>query len=399
MFKLWNRLMCLAIVFAAARGFTADLANLPPNTWEPVKFKVEQLAGGSPDEKGDWANVGWNKLVYDSVGKRVLFYDRWSDKKHGGYTIYGNCLFSFDPVTSKVTPLKIDNWKKIDVPTGYHTVPLDEDVKEPTPFSRHVYQVFEFVPDLNSVFIYSGANGSLVDPEVKQFKPEVLKDLSAAWRLDLEKKTWTPVAEPGIPMTLDSCMAYCADTKSLILATWGNADLRGKIAILDIASGKWHKAKQETATAGGGLTIVYDPPRKRMILGGGGPCNGDKKSPLWRNMYAFDPKTEIVTKLANCPSRLCSAPLAYDSKHDVFLMAFAAEGSDEPSGVFCYDPRKDTWSEVKTANPVPAPDGAKWCGWLKMCYDPDHDCFVGMLNQNRFYLFRYVPETQVATKK
>src|SRR5262252_4330697 len=84
----------------------ADLDKLPPNTWVELKYTTTQPEGG-PDEQGQWRPVGWNKLVYDPDGKRVLFYDRWVDKKHGGVTIYGNCLFAFDPATAKVKPIKI----------------------------------------------------------------------------------------------------------------------------------------------------------------------------------------------------------------------------------------------------------------------------------------------------
>ena len=75
-------LLMLVTLSSAAAG---DLPSLPPNTWVPIKPLTQQPAG--EDEKGQWMNVGWNKLVYDAAGQRVLFYDRWHDKKHGGYTI------------------------------------------------------------------------------------------------------------------------------------------------------------------------------------------------------------------------------------------------------------------------------------------------------------------------
>ena len=83
--------LCGTVASAAA----ADVKDLPANTWVEIKYTTEQPA--DPAEKGQFAPQGWNKLVYDPDGKRVLFYDRWIDKKHGGYTIYGNCLFGFDP--------------------------------------------------------------------------------------------------------------------------------------------------------------------------------------------------------------------------------------------------------------------------------------------------------------
>src|SRR5260370_13474943 len=116
------------------------LSSLPANTWVPLRPNTVQPAGA--EERGRWVNAGWNKLVYDPDGKRVLFYDRWVDKKHGGTTIYGNCLFSFEPDSAKLTPLKIDGWVKRPTPNGgYRTEPLPHQ-DEPTPSSRHAYHGF-----------------------------------------------------------------------------------------------------------------------------------------------------------------------------------------------------------------------------------------------------------------
>src|SRR2546423_1692513 len=104
-------LTLLALLGITSIGSAQDLAKLPANTWMEIKYTTVQPPDAS--EKGHWVSAGWNKIVYDADGKRVLFYDRWHDKKHGGTTIYGNCLFAFDPATARLTPLKIDNWTKI----------------------------------------------------------------------------------------------------------------------------------------------------------------------------------------------------------------------------------------------------------------------------------------------
>src|SRR6185437_2504979 len=152
------RVSLLALLLAVPVCRAADLANLPANTWVELKYTTEQ-PGGDADEKGRWQPVGWNKLVYDPDGKRVLFYDRWVDRKHGGLTIYGNCLFAFDPATAKVKPIKIDNWtKRVPKKGGYRTVALPQNDKEPTPCPRHVYHAFAYAPGLKAVFISNGAN-------------------------------------------------------------------------------------------------------------------------------------------------------------------------------------------------------------------------------------------------
>src|SRR5262245_11614733 len=111
------RFATLLVLFVGVSWSKAkDLEKLPANTWVEIKYTTQQP--GPPDQKGIVARQCWNKLVYDADGKRCLFYDRWIDKKHGGYTIYGNCLFSFDPAKGVLTPIKIDNWAKMEPKGG-----------------------------------------------------------------------------------------------------------------------------------------------------------------------------------------------------------------------------------------------------------------------------------------
>ena len=52
-----------------SKGRQSDVQYAPKavtNTWPP----------SDPEEKGLFARQGWNKIVYDPDGKRVLFYDR-----------------------------------------------------------------------------------------------------------------------------------------------------------------------------------------------------------------------------------------------------------------------------------------------------------------------------------
>lgn len=378
MMLLVSRLSLLGVLLTATAGSAAELEKLPANTWTPIKPTTVQPE--AEDEKGQWMNVGWNKLVYDVEGKRVLFYDRWYDKKHGGTTIYGNCLFSFDPASAKLVPVRIDHWGKESTPTGgYRTIVLPENEKEPTPCPRHVYHAFDYVPELKSVFICNGANQSAM------LKGEVLghKLCTDTWRLDVDKKTWTKLASEQHPANqLEDGMAYCPATKSIVYAG------HGKVWILDLDKGQWRKAKSELPRSHMGMTVHYDAPRKRILLAGGGAYGKyQTKAGGFNSLYAFDPVTEQITKLADCPTALCRAALAHVVKHDLFITvaAFQGEGIEQPSGMFAYDPAKGAWRQLKPA------DGLPWDkGWLPLCYDKQHDCLIGMV-KTTFYAFRYVP--------
>jgi hypothetical protein len=357
-----------------------DLSR-PANTWVPIKPVIVQPTYA--EEKGQWINAGWNKLVYDPDGKRVLFYDRWYDKKHGGTTIYGNCLFSFDPADTKLTPLKIDNWAKLPVAGGgYRTVPLPANDQILTPCSRHVYHGFEYVPDLRSVFICNGANQSAM------LKDKVLgHDLCTdTWKFDLTTRTWTKLnSREHPPNRLEDGMAYCPDTKSIVYAG------HGKIWILDIEKGQWRRSNTELPRYHMGMTVFHDPSRKRMLLAGGGMYDKwHTKAGGFNTLYAFDPVTERISRLGDCPTAMCRGALAYDSRRDLFFLAVSLKGTkvEQPSGVFAYDPKMDEWKEVKASNPVPLANG-----WMPLCYDARHDCLIGMAGTT-FYAFRCAAEKE-----
>ncbi len=373
----------LVLLGAVPVAVAQELARLPPNTWVEIKYITQQPA--DPAEKGSFARQGWNKLVYDPDGKRVLFYDRWVDKKHGGVTIYGNCLFAFDPAAAKLTPLKIDNWTRISTKKGgYRTVALPENDTEPTPCSRHVYHGFEYVPDLKAVFLCNGANQTAVQKDGKLVGHDLC---DGTWRLDLKTNRWAQIRSDQCPPNrLDDSMAYCPDIKSIVYA-----GARRQLWILDLAKGQWRKSKQSPpARTAFGQTIFYDPPRKRMLVLGGGPLDGWQKGKAaeFRELYAFDPETETVQRLADGPTAFYSSHLAYDSRRDLFVAVAVFNKGEQPSGMFGYDPKKDTWHEIKPANAIPP--HRNWFGWMQLCYDAHHDCLIGKVN-DRFYAFRYEP--------
>jgi hypothetical protein len=156
----------LLILTMVSTGHAADLKRLPANTWVEIEYKTIQPARAA--DKGSFAPQGWNKIVYDPDGRRVLFYDRWIDKPHGGYTIYGNCLFALDPARARLRPLKIDHWTKKDTREGgYRTLALPQNETEPTPCPRHVYRAFEHVPKLKAVFLCNGANQTALNKRGK----------------------------------------------------------------------------------------------------------------------------------------------------------------------------------------------------------------------------------------
>ncbi|MBI3858342.1 MAG: hypothetical protein HY293_21880 [Planctomycetes bacterium] len=360
-------------------AFLSAQTESPPNTWVTLKPVMEQPK--DPSEQGTWNNAGWNKLVYDAAAKRVLFYDRWFDSKHGGYTIYGNCLFAFDPATSRLAPLKISNWTRVK-DQHYRTVPLPENDLEPSPCDRHVYHAFDLVPDLRAVVLCNGANQAAAQGEIKGH--DVVHN---TWSFDLEKGAWSRIESKEHPQNdLEDGMAYAPETKSIIYAG------HGKIWILNLASGQWRKAKKDLPRDHMGMTVFHDPPRKRLLLVGGGSYDRmDSKEAGFNAVYAFDPATEELAKLADSPVPHCRGALAYDSKRDLFFSVanFESKSGTQASGMFRYDPKADAWSEVKCENGIPMRKSFGQA-WMPLCYDAANDQLLGIAGP-AFHAFRYAP--------
>jgi hypothetical protein len=59
-----------------------------------------------------------------------------------------------------------------------------------------------------------------------------------------------------------------------------------------------------------------------MLIAGGGTLDAwlKGKAPAFHELYAFDPKTEAVQRLADAPTTLYSQHLAHDTKRDLFWL-------------------------------------------------------------------------------
>jgi hypothetical protein len=159
---------------------------------------------------------------------------------------------------------------------------------------------------------------------------------------------------------------------------------------MQIDQGQWRRARNPLPRSHMGISVFYDAPRQRVLLVGGGTYGKwQTKEGGFNTVYAFDPKTEAITRLADCPTALCRGALAHDKKRDLFVAIASLKGDQvqQPSGMFCYDPNKDAWHQIQPANPLP---DLKSTFWMPLCHDSTHDCFIGMVGTT-FYAFRYVP--------
>ncbi len=130
------------------------------------------------------------------------------------------------------------------------------------------------------------------------------------------------------------------------------------------------------------------PGSARCWSGGGTYGQWRTKAGGFNTLYAFDPRTEAITRLADCPTVLCRAALAHDTKRDLFVTVASLKGGqvEQPSGMYAYDPQQDAWHRITPTNPMPDLPSTFW---MPLCYDSTHG-FIGLAGAT-FQAFRYAP--------
>ena len=97
--------------------------TIPGNQW--VKRPAPTVAT-LPNFPGEYDPRGWNHILYDPVGKRMVLYDGYVDASRPT-SIYANALWTYDPVTNRLALESVSNWKR---QSGV-TVPLPQNVSTP----------------------------------------------------------------------------------------------------------------------------------------------------------------------------------------------------------------------------------------------------------------------------
>mgnify|MGYP000867942578 CR=1 FL=1 len=355
---------------APAAAFRDDM---PPNVWVRVKPRYEP-----PPDGGKHLPEGWNKLVYDPVGRRVVYMDRWKDEKRSK-SIYANAVMAFDVGANVVTCVKLTNWKRQDVKGGgYRTVALPENEADPTPCDRHPYGNLTLVPDQNSVYLGAGANRTAIDGERKSHA--VCGD---TWRLDLAAGKWLRIDEAAAkpPGGLEDAMEYDRAAKVIVRICRGSATW-----LLDVEKGRWRDAgAKDNPGSGMGAAMCYDSKRGRVMVFGGAGKGGKAWNEPHPECYAYSVKDNAWTRLADAPVPVRAMGAAYDSKRDAVMIH--VNRKDRPAFFGFYLPEKDEWVRLDLPEGLPAPVP----NWHTLAYDEAHDVFVraaGPWEDPQWWLFR-----------
>ncbi len=383
--KIRIGVLCLLVAGCAgmARGEGTELGevtfrpDMPVNTW--VRVEPEYVA---PPSGGRHWPSGWNKLVYDPVGKRMIYMDRWRDDVRKN-TIYANAVMEFDIVENRVTCLKLTNWKRRDLGGGaYQTVPMPENEDEPTPADRHPYGNMTVVPEQNALYLAGGANQTA--------RPRSAP--AETWRFDLEEHVWTKVeSDVTPPNLLEDVMEYDPSNRIIVrLARDGR-----QTWLLDIDEGQWRNAEAENnPRCGKSAAMCYDSKRERILLYGGPGRQGQAWNDPGPEMWAYSVEENAWTRLPDAPVSARAPGMAYDARRDV-VMIHARDGRDGPPTVAFYFPEENEWRVLELPEEAEGPSPS----WHTLAYDPVNDVFVrtaGGYTDPQWWLFRPDPSKAVA---
>ena len=363
-------LAAVAAALLGAAGVASAALSIPSNTWVTQPAPTQVTLSGFP---GTFQPRGWNHMLFDPVGKRMILYDGYLDATRP-YNIYANALWTYNVLTNTLSLETVSNWAFL----NSATTPLPANSTNPTPFDRHSYSCIALAPELNRLYIWGGANSSVSTDWVGD-----------TWVYDLGTKTWHQANPATHPFNvLEQTMTYDPNVHRLVVfggatAGYGSGD---HAWLFDTQSELWEQATTASTPAPrNSQSMVFDPMRKVSYLFGGGtyPNPGN-------DMWAFDANQRIWQQIIpqNSPPPVRRfACMAYDSKHDIVLLWGGVQSSTALlNDTWLYQPSTRTWTQLLPAASPPANGSYN----EDLAYDVDNDVFI-LHVYGLFYLFRYAP--------
>lgn len=358
----------LAVAVLGAAPEAGAVLSIPSNTWVKQPTPAQTTL---PGFTGTFQARGWNHMVYDPLGKRMILFDGYMDAAHP-YSIYANALWTYDVLANRLSLEKVNNWARIN---GITTA-LPANATDPTPFDRHSYGCTVFVPETNRLYMWGGANSSIANDYIGD-----------TWVYDFATKAWHQVNAATHPFNVFEQMStYDPNTHRFVVyggatASYGSGDAAW---LLDVTTELWEKATTaSTPPARMSQSMVFDSMRRVSYVFGGGtvyPNPGNE-------MFVFDASARVwqqVLPQNSPPSVRRFASMAYDSRHDIVMLWGGINSTSVLNDTWLYRPSTRQWQQLL---PPASPPNANMSN-EDLIYDPDNDVFI--LHQNGdFWLYRF----------
>ena len=362
-----------AALLAIAAPATA--ITIPTNSWVKQPTPSHATLPGFP---GTFEARGWNHMLYDSVGQRMVLYDGYLDATRP-YSIYANALWTYDLNANRLSLESVSNW----VRQNGATVPLPANTTTPTPYDRHSYSGIAIVPYKNRLYMWGGANNSIPT-----------NYLGDTWCYDFGTRLWReiPWVDPHPYTAFEQGMVWDSAARKLVLYAGAPSGYKDgdRAFTFDPATEQWSDRSAVTQpSVRMSESMVYDPVRRVSWVFGGGTY-GVAGNELWKFDATNGAWQQVTPSGAIPPARRFGA-LAYDSRNDVILLwGGIVDDVTQLNDTWIFKPAIQQWQQLVPAASPPS------SGWNSedLAYDPVNNAFI--LHQNgEFWLYRYATSGDV----
>ncbi|HET7497271.1 MAG TPA: kelch repeat-containing protein [Candidatus Eisenbacteria bacterium] len=368
---LWLQRTSAALLAAAllvVSGEAEAALSIPSNTWvkQPTPSQVG-LSGFS----GQFQARGWNRMMYDPLGKRTILFDGYMDASRP-YTIYANALWTYDVLANRLSLEKVNNWARLN---GI-TTPLPANTTDPTPFDRHSYACIAFVPEKNEVVMWGGANSSISNDYIGD-----------TWIYSFATRAWREVTAATHPFNVfEQTATYDPNTHRFVVFGGATSSYGSGTSawLFDVNSELWEQASTpSTPPARMSQSMVYDSMRRVSYVFGGGTVYPNPGNEMW----TFDASARVWSQVSpqnSPPSVRRFAAMAYDTKHDLVMLWGGTNNTTALTDTWIYRPSTRQWQQLFPPASPPNLDMSN----EDLIYDPDNDVFMLHMNGD-FWLYRY----------
>lgn len=305
---------------------------IPPDTW------VKVLTGDLPAQTNDW-----EQLVYvPALQRSVMLSQYHQNNSEPNESIVG---YNFD----------INAWDVLDMGGLFHT--------ENMPEGGESQGYFDFNPNNNTIDYHCCTSGS-----------NQAENVNHTWWFDVVGQSGRDKQTPLEPTSLQPGGAF--DVAHNVAVMYGGGSYVGTW-LYDPVANVW----LPTATLGTPPDpsvilpgMAYSSSAQQVVLYGGRSSSG---STYYADLYSYDVPSNTWTFISPAggfkPPPRCCMNFAYDSTNNIFLLYGGRNASGVLGDTWVYDPVANAWTQL---NPPISPTVNSVSDFTKLAYDSDHNVFV-----------------------
>jgi len=325
-------LIFIPSVIAGTVNAPGPAIPVPPGTW--VKVLTQDLPAQTND---------WEQLVYVGPLQRSVMLSQYhQNNSEPNESIVG---YNFDT----------NSWDVLDMGGLFHT--------ENMPEGGESEGYFDYNPNNNTIEYHCCTSGS-----------NQAENVNHTWWFDVLGQSGRDVQTPNEPLSLQPGGTF--DVAHNVAVMYGGASYVGTW-IYDPVANSW-QPKSTLGTAPDPSVILpgmaYSSTAQQVFLYGGRNSGG---TTYYSDLYYYDVPSNTWTLVSPAggtkPPARCCTNFAYDSTNNIFLLYGGKNSSGVLGDTWAYDPVANTWTQL---NPPVSPAINSVSDFTRLAYDSDHNVFV-----------------------